>query len=73
MEPTVSCVVTINVCIYVNALVSVCTTILKQGVLTFILLNVDVKDKKLGNPVVRLVVIRYAYHQKNYRDTIRFQ
>ena len=44
MEPTASCVYTINVRIHVNTLVSVCTTFLKQEVLTFILLNVDVKD-----------------------------
>ena len=44
MEPTASCVYTINVRIHVNALVSVCTNFLKREVLTFILLNVDVKD-----------------------------
>ena len=51
MEPTASCVYTINERIHVNALVSVCTTFLKREVMTFILLNVDVKDKKLGNQV----------------------
>ena len=63
MEPTASCVYTINVRIHVNALVSVCTTFLKREVLTFILLNVDVKDKKLGNPVVRQVAL---FHMNNF-------
>ena len=63
MEPTVSCGYTINECIHVNALVSVSTTFLKQEVLNFILLNVDVKDKKPGNPIVRLVAL---FHLNNF-------